>query len=85
MQAPRDTNHPTCLSLPRVEYGALLVSFKPEAHFVLDTNGKPENVLENEEEVDNQNEVLEMVAVSYPPNFFTELSSLIGKESSVHN
>ena len=84
MQAPRDTNIPACFSLPRVEYGALVCS-KPEAHFVLDTDGRPENVLENKEEVDNQNEVLEMVAVSYPPIIFTELSSLIGKESSVHN
>ena len=72
MQAPRDTNIPACFSLPRVEDGALVCS-TPEAHFVLDTNGKPEN----EEKVDNQNEVLEMVPVSYPPNFFTELSSLI--------
>ena len=83
MQAARDTNFSACFSLPRVEYGALVCS-KPEAHFVLDTDGRPEHVLENKEEVDNQNEVLEMVAVSYPPNFFTELSSHIYKESSVH-
>ena len=78
MQAPRDTNLPACFSLPRVEYGALVCS-KPEAHFVLDTDGRQEHVLENEEELDNQNEALEleMVAVSYPPNLFTELSSHI--------
>ena len=85
MQAPCATNHPACISLPGVEYGALVCS-KPEAHFVVDTDGRPEHVLENEEEVDNKNEALEleMAAVSYPPNLFTELSSLICKRSSVH-
>ena len=52
---------PTCFSLPSVEYGALVCS-DPQAHYVLDNEGKPEHVLEDEEEkVDNQDEVLEIV------------------------
>ena len=38
----------TCFTLPRVEYGALLPS-KPHAPFVLDANGKPKLVPEDEE------------------------------------
>jgi hypothetical protein len=38
----------TCFTLPRVEYGALVVS-KPQAHFVLGDNGKPKPVPEEEE------------------------------------
>lgn len=54
--------YPACFSLPRVEYGALVCS-DPQAHYVLDADGKPELVHEEEEdEVDNQNEVLEMVS-----------------------
>ena len=37
----------TCFTLPRVEYGALLPS-KPYAPFVLDVNGKPKPVPEDE-------------------------------------
>ena len=50
-----------CLSLPRVEYGALVCS-SLQAHYVLDADGMPERVIEEEEEeVDDQNVVLEMV------------------------
>ena len=56
-------NLPACFSLPRVEYGALVCS-DPQAHFVLDDDGKPVRVLEEEDKVDNQNEVLEMVAAT---------------------
>merc|ERR1712037_841085 len=49
----------TCFTLPRVEFGALLPS-KPHAHFVLDANGKPKRVLEDEEvrieETEKQND-----------------------------
>ena len=48
----------TCFSLPRVENGALVCS-DPQAHYILDDDGKPERVPEEEEveeEVDNQNE-----------------------------
>ena len=55
----------TCFTLPRVEYGALVVS-KPQAHFVLGANGKPELVPEGEEvkieETEKQNdEMVELV------------------------
>ena len=40
-----------------IEYGALVCS-NPQAHYVLDADGKPMLVLE--EDVDDQNEVLEM-------------------------
>ena len=49
----------TCFTLPRVEYGALVV-LKPHAHFVLDTKGKPglpeeeEVKIEETEMVDNE-------------------------------
>ena len=43
-------NLPACFSLPGVEYGALVCS-DPQAHYVLGADGKPEHVLEDEEEV----------------------------------
>ena len=46
---PLPSYYYSCSSLPKVEYGALVVS-KPESHYVLDANnGKPKLVLENEE------------------------------------
>ena len=48
----------TCFTLPRVEYGALLPS-KPYAPFVLDVNGKPKPVPEDEKV---KTEETEMVA-----------------------
>ena len=61
-------------------YGPTVISEDVKNNIVI------RHVPENEEEVDNQNEALEleMVAVSYPPNLFTELSFLISKKSSVH-
>ena len=55
----------TCSTLPRVEYGALVVA-KPQAPFVLGANGKPELVPEGEEvkieETEKQNdEMVELV------------------------
>ena len=55
----------TCFTLPRVEYGALVVA-KPQAPFVLGANGKPELVPEGEEvkieETEKQNdEMVELV------------------------
>ena len=55
----------SCSTLPRVEYGALVVS-KPQAHFVLGDNGKPKLVPEEEEvkieETEKQNdEMVELV------------------------
>merc|ERR1712037_1048137 len=55
----------TCFTLPRVEYGALVVA-KPRAPFVLGANGKPELVPEGEEvkieETEKQNdEMVELV------------------------
>ena len=55
----------TCFTLPRVEYGALVVA-KPRAPFVLGANGKPELVPEEEEvkieETEKQNdEMVELV------------------------
>ena len=38
----------TCFTLPRVEHGALLAAF-PHSNFVLDDNGKPKLVPEDEE------------------------------------
>ena len=58
---------PTCFSLPRVEYGALVCS-DLQAHYILGTNGKLERVLQyeedEEEEVNKQNEVLVMSEVA---------------------
>merc|ERR550534_2561905 len=54
---------PACFSLPKVEYGALVCS-NLQAHYVLDSDGKPELIPEYEEEevVNNQRNVLEMSA-----------------------
>ena len=56
-------NLPACISLPRVECGAVVCS-NLRAHYVLDANGKPEHIPEydEEEEVNNCNDVLEMSA-----------------------
>ena len=56
-------NLPACFSLPKVEYGALVCS-NLQAHYVLDSDGKPELIPEYEEDevVNNQRNVLEMSA-----------------------
>merc|ERR1712107_438185 len=67
----------TCFSLPRVQYGALVCS-DPQAHYVLNDDGKPELVHEEEEdEVDNQNVVLEMVADNVEAETVTEQEVLL--------
>ena len=66
-----DFTLPACFSIPRVEYGALVCS-DPQAHYVLDAQGKPKVVLEdNEEKVNNQNKVHHTFAST---DFVTELS-----------
>ena len=50
----------TCFSLPRVEYGALVCS-DPQAHYVLDADGNPAYVVDDEDEVENQNKEVEVV------------------------
>ena len=62
---PRPNCCSTCFTLPRAEHGALLAAF-PHAHFVLDADGKPKLVPEDEEVKSEETEMGKFVVCQQP-------------------